>query len=192
VFKHQCGHIVVPDDPATKAAKQAIIRRQNAEEQHARAMRNAARNAVRMQQQEERRQQQLLRQQQQQEQQRLQRMQQQQQQLQQQHQQFIQQDAIYSYKPKTTFVTATSQSPYGAPATHFAPMTISTPHNVFAPQSSGPISYDPRGTASMPNGPLPPVNYSRQMHTFADEQPPNFGTSISYHSEANTFVKIKI
>jgi DNA-directed RNA polymerase subunit M/transcription elongation factor TFIIS len=187
VFKHQCGHIVVPDDPAIKAAKQAIVRRQNAEENHARAMRNAARNAVRMKQQEERRKQQLLRQQ---EQQRMQ--QQQQQQQQQQHQHFMQQDAISAYKPKTTFVSATSQSPYGAPVSHFAPMTISTPQNVLAPQSSGPISYDPRGPVFMSNGPLPPVNYSRQIHTFADEMPQNFGTSISYHTEANTFAKIKI
>jgi hypothetical protein len=139
-----------------------------------------------MKQQEERRKQQLLRQQEQQ------RMQQQQQQQQQQHQHFMQQDAISAYKPKTTFVSATSQSPYGAPVSHFAPMTISTPQNVLAPQSSGPISYDPRGPVFMSNGPLPPVNYSRQIHTFADEMPQNFGTSISYHTEANTFAKIKI
>ena len=188
VFIPQCGHIVVPDDPATKAAKLAIARRHAAEEQHARAMRNAAKNAARLQAQEDRRQQQLLIQQQQ---------QQMQQHMQQQQQQqlYMQEDAIHSYKPKTTFVSVSSQSPYGAPAAHFAPMTISTPQNLYAPQSPGPISYDPRGSVFMPNGPLPPAmqtTYSRQIHAFADEQPQNFGTAISYHTEANSFAKIKI
>lgn len=185
----------MPDDPATKAAKQAIARRLHAEEQHARAMRNAARNAIQMQAQEERRQRQLerqlQRQQQEQQQQRMQQMQQQQQQ--QQH--YMQDDAIHSYKQKTTFVSASSQNPYGAPAARFAPMTISSSQTVFSSPPSGPISYDPRSSVLMPSGPLQPAvqnTYTMQTNTYVDEQPQNYGSSISYHTENSSFAKIKI
>lgn len=179
VFIHQCGHIVVPEDPAVKAHRAAMAKRKAQEESHAKAMRNAAKQAARMQAQQDLRMQQQHQQH------------MQQQQHQQHQQQFIQSDAIQSFKPKTTFLTAPIQS---SPA-HFAPMTISTQPNMYSPPPSGQLSYDPRGPAFMQAG-LPPTvmqtNYPRIQTYTMPEQPQDYSQPISYHPEANTFAKIKI